>query len=405
MRGAIVEAISRPFYVKHKWRGLATITFTTSLNESEPSRVRHRPDRTMRVGDEVAMVGEMADGDQLACKPGAFVVQSVWSDVLASRMHAVVVGDGAPVVLVHGFGVSGAYMLPLARALAASFSAFVPDLPGQGKSTSLRGQVGVTQLALALGAWVEAEGLTRPAFVANSMGCQVVTELAARRPAQVGPMVLIGPTIDPARRAARRQLVSALRAAAREPFSLIALAARDERSAGARALLSTARAVLADRIEDRLPLIEQRTLVVYGDKDSFVGREWAERVATLLPRGRLRIVSGEPHAVHYTQPELVARLVRELVIEEGQHAGCQLRRRLEHGNVSATKVRQPDVDHGLAPLFRNSERHEAVALSPDEQRRRANGRKLLSQIAARDERDSAGDVERPRPHGVNSEHR
>src|SRR2546422_623561 len=231
----------------------------------------------MRVGDQVAMVSGMAAVGQFSCKPDAFVVKSIWSDVLGSRMHAVVVGEGAPVVLVHGFGVSGAYMLPLAQALGYSVSAFVPDLPGQGKSTQLRGQV------------------------------------------------------------------SALQASAREPFSLIALMARDDRPAGVRTLLSTARSVLADRIEDRLPLIEQRTLVVYGDKDSFVGREWAERVAGLLPRGRLRVLSGEPHAVHYTQPELVAGLVRELVIEEGQHASRQLPGRLEHRNVSAMKVRQPDI--------------------------------------------------------------
>jgi 2-hydroxy-6-oxonona-2,4-dienedioate hydrolase len=359
----------------------------------------------MRVGDRVAMVTDMVAAGQFSCKPEASVVQSVWSDVLGSRMHAVVVGEGAPVVLVHGFGVSGAYMLPLAQALGSSFSAFVPDLPGQGKSTQLSGEVSIGQLAAALGAWVEAEGLTRPAFVANSMGCQVVTELAARRPGQVGPMVLIGPTVDPARRAARRQLVSALQASAREPFSLLALMARDDRPAGVRKLLSTARSVLADRIEDRLPLIEQRTLVVYGDKDSFVGREWAERVAGLLPRGRLRVVPGEPHAVHYTQPELVAGLVRELVIQEGQHASRQLRGRLEHRNVPAAEVCQPDVDDGLPPLLRNPERHEAVALAPDKERGRTNGRKLLSQITAGDERDSARDVERPGPNGVNGEHR
>src|SRR5881392_222345 len=210
----------------------------------------------------------MAAVGQIACDPDPSVLRTLWTEVRGARMHAVTIGAGAPVVLVHGFGVSGAYMLPLARALAASFSAFVPDLPGQGKSTQLLGQVSISQLAVALGAWVEAEGLTRPLFVANSMGCQVVTELAARRPSQVGPMVLIGPTVDPARRAARHQLVSALRASAREPFSLITLAARDDLSAGVRGLHSTARAVLADRIEDRLPLIEERTLVVYGDKDS-----------------------------------------------------------------------------------------------------------------------------------------
>ena len=77
-------------------------------------------------------------------------------------MHAVVVGAGPPVVLVHGFGVSGAYMLPLARALAGSFSGWVPDLPGQGRSERLRGRTSIAGLADALGDWISMTGLRRP---------------------------------------------------------------------------------------------------------------------------------------------------------------------------------------------------------------------------------------------------
>src|SRR5437773_11651214 len=115
----------------------------------------------------------MAAVGQMSSTPGASAVKSVWSDVPGSRMHALLVGEGAPVVLVHGFGVSGAYMLPPARALADSFSALVPDLPGQGKSTRVPGQASISQLAVALGAWVEPEGLIRPAVVATRMGGQV----------------------------------------------------------------------------------------------------------------------------------------------------------------------------------------------------------------------------------------
>ena len=39
-----------------------------------------------------------------------------------------------PFVLVHGVGVSGRYMLPVARVLARDHSVYVPDLPGYGKS-------------------------------------------------------------------------------------------------------------------------------------------------------------------------------------------------------------------------------------------------------------------------------
>src|SRR5436190_339336 len=49
-------------------------------------------------------------------------IESRWFDVFGLGVHARVGGDGAPVVLVHGYGVSGTYMLPLAQSLAPFFS-------------------------------------------------------------------------------------------------------------------------------------------------------------------------------------------------------------------------------------------------------------------------------------------
>jgi 2-hydroxy-6-oxonona-2,4-dienedioate hydrolase len=295
-------------------------------------------------------------------------MRTIWSEVEGSRMCAVAVGSGSPVVLVHGYGVSGAYMLPLARALAPSCEAFVPDLPGQGKSEPSRrgGSGSIAGLADALGGWVAFHGLTRPVFVANSMGCQIVTDLAVRRPEHVGPMVLVGPTVDPARRTARHQLFGMLRETAREPLSLTAMAARDDAVAGIRTLLWTARGVLADRIEERLPLIEQPTLVVHGEKDGFVSRNWVERVTALLPRGRLIVVPGEPHAVNYTRPDLIAEIVLALLVEEGEHAGGELVWRLQHGDVSARKLRESRVGQHPVPLVGDSDRHESVAFAPNE---------------------------------------
>jgi 2-hydroxy-6-oxonona-2,4-dienedioate hydrolase len=266
-------------------------------------------------------------------------MRAFWRDVCGSRMYAAVFGDGPPIVLVHGYGVSGTYMRPLARALAGSFSTYVPDLPGQGRSGAMRGRTSIRALGEVLGEWVDAVGLVRPAFVANSMGCQIVTQLAATSPGLVGPMVLIGPTIDPSRRGARHQLFGALRDSAREPLSLIALTTFDDASVGIRRLLSTARAVLDDRIEQRLPDIGQPTVVVYGESDGFIGREWAERVAALLPRGRLVVVPREAHAVHYTRPDLIAGIVTALVVEEREHRRSELLRGLEHRDVSARESR------------------------------------------------------------------
>src|SRR5206468_449697 len=153
---------------------------------------------------------------------GGWPLTSRWLDVRGLRIHARTGGGGTPVVLLHGYGVSGTYMLPLGRSLAPSSSVFVPDLPGFGRSEQPPTPLGIPDLASALTDLLDAAELQCPAFVANSMGCQVVTELAVRLPGRVGPIVLIGPTVDPHRRSARRQLIDGLRDAAREPGSLLA---------------------------------------------------------------------------------------------------------------------------------------------------------------------------------------
>lgn len=250
-------------------------------------------------------------------------------------IHTWTAGEGEAVVLVHGFGVSGRYMLPLAEALARWFSVFIPELPGSGRSEEPLTPLGIRGLAESLAGCMDALQLQRPAFVANSLGCQVVTEFAVRLPARVGPLTLIGPTIDPDQRRVRHQVLRGVRDLGREPLSLLTHPAQDG-VMGIRELLATARSALADRVEDRLPLIEQPTLVLRGSHDSFVSAAWAERVAALLPRSRLVVVPGEPHAVHYTRPDLVSELVRDLLLEEREEAGGQLVGGLPHRYVTAS---------------------------------------------------------------------
>jgi pimeloyl-ACP methyl ester carboxylesterase len=127
--------------------------------------------------------------------------------------------------------------------------------------------------------------------------------------------VLIGPTVDPRRRRKRHQIFSLLRDAAREPAMLVALTAAQGPAMSPARLLASARSALEDRIEDRLPAIRQRAVVVHAEKDGFVSREWAEEAAALLPRGRLEVIPDEPHAIPYTHPDAVAEIVWELLAE------------------------------------------------------------------------------------------
>lgn len=238
-----------------------------------------------------------------------------WTTVGDVRMFART-GLGRPrcraptVVLVHGQVISSLYMVPSARLLAEDFPLFAPDLPGFGRSGKPARVLNVPEMADALAAWMAAVGLRSAALVANSLGCQVVVDLAARRPELVEALVLSGPTMDPAARRASAMIARWLRDWPGERPSLALAHLRDFSLAGARRSLHTFRHALADRIEEKLPAVRAPALVVRGERDPIAPQRWAEEVTRLLPRGRLAVIPRGPHCVNYSTPESFARVVR-----------------------------------------------------------------------------------------------
>jgi 2-hydroxy-6-oxonona-2,4-dienedioate hydrolase len=236
-------------------------------------------------------------------------MRDTWWRVGGWATHGWTGGSGPPVLLVHGLGVSGRYLLPMARALEPRFRAVVPDLPGFGLSMRPPRPLRLGELSGFLARLAEVAGVARGVFVANSFGCQVVTHLAATRPDLVERLVLVGPTVDDSARDPVRQGGRLLADALREPPSLIRIIVADYLRAGPVTVAATAAEALRDRIEDNARAVEAPTLVVRGSRDVLVPQDWAERLAASFPAGSLHVVDGAPHAAHFTSPEALASLV------------------------------------------------------------------------------------------------
>jgi pimeloyl-ACP methyl ester carboxylesterase len=222
-------------------------------------------------------------------------------------------GDRAAVVLVHGLLVSSRYMLPTAERLARDHAVFVPDLPGWGRTSKPSRALTVPELADVLAAWLDALALERAILVANSFGCQIVVDLAARYSERAAGLVLLGPTVDPHARRLWKLGARWLLNVPLEPPGLDLIAFRDLLDMGVRRLVATIRVMLDDRVELKLPLVTIPTVVVRGGRDSTVPRRWASEAARLLPDGRLIEVPGAPHTINYNAPDAVAAIVREFV--------------------------------------------------------------------------------------------
>lgn len=215
--------------------------------------------------------------------------------------------DGeAPVVFVHGAVVSGRYMLPTARLVAGTRRVFVPDLPGFGRSDDPPDPLPVPELAAALVRIMDATGVARAHLLGNSLGAQVVADVAARWPDRTASAVLVGPTVDGTARSRTRQLWRLALDALRERPSLIPLHVSDIVRAGPRFALASLDIALSDRIEEKLPRVHAPVLIVTGTRDPLAPPDWAAWLASLTPCVRLELVEG-PHALNYSRPrELTA---------------------------------------------------------------------------------------------------
>src|SRR5918993_3176360 len=115
----------------------------------------------------------------------------------------------APVMMhLHGFGLSGRYLLPTAERLADEFHTLVPDLPGFGRSAKAGALLDVPDLAHAAARFLDDRGVEAVTLVGNSMGCPVICEFAYHYPERLERAILVSPaggvTNQPFRRAFRQ---------------------------------------------------------------------------------------------------------------------------------------------------------------------------------------------------------
>jgi pimeloyl-ACP methyl ester carboxylesterase len=232
-----------------------------------------------------------------------------------TRVHAAVLGpEGArEVVCVHGLGCSHRYWLPFARALSPRLRTVAVDLPGFGRTRGPAHALDVRGLSLALADWIRATGRGPAVLVANSVGCQVVVDLAVHSPELVGPVVLNGPTFDRHARTTPRQLARLLADAPAERPSLVPALTASYADCGVRRAFATYRYALRDPVERKLRHLRTPVVVARGSRDPIVPRAWAEEVARLLPDGRLAEVPGAGHALNYSAPHELARITLSLL--------------------------------------------------------------------------------------------
>ncbi|HEX6745874.1 MAG TPA: alpha/beta hydrolase [Longimicrobium sp.] len=212
-------------------------------------------------------------------------------------------GEGPPVVLVHGLGLSADFWArngpPLA---AAGFRVLAMDLPGFGK-TEGPPFLSVEDQSAWVARWADALGIGTAAYVGHSVSAQAVLQLAADHPERVAALVLAAPTGDPAPLRRLRQAAGFVMDPVFEPLGLIPAVGEPYFRAGIPRWLRTWAAAgkhdaLAAARRARCPGV-----VVLGKHDPVVRRGFARDLAEALPGGRCIELEHGAHAVVFDAHE------------------------------------------------------------------------------------------------------
>jgi pimeloyl-ACP methyl ester carboxylesterase len=241
------------------------------------------------------------------------------------------VGQGPPLVFVHGAPADGRLWHPQLAALADEFTVVAWDEPGAGRSSDLPAGFGLADYADCLATLIQALELT-PAHVAGlSWGGTVALELYRRHPGLVATLILADTYAGwkgslpeeevRARVAGLRQMLAAPAEEfdptpaglfAGDPPPEIVPLLREIFAAVRRESLSTLLLVMAAADQrDLLPRIAVPTLLIWGELDARSPLSVARQFERAVPDTTLIVIPGAGHVSNLEQPEQFNAAVRE----------------------------------------------------------------------------------------------
>ena len=232
-------------------------------------------------------------------------------------------GSGPDVVLLHGWGATGAAMTSIVTALSSSFACHTVDLPGFGESPVPPCAWGVHDYAHLVAGLMAALGVPHAHFIGHSFGGRIAIVLAAERPDLVDKLILVDSAgVRPSQSKWRRAVLTLakagqgllsprplapvrerLRSAARDR-----LGSDDYRTAGP--LRHTFVKVVDEDLRPLFPLVRAPTLLIWGEHDEVTPISDARLMESAIPDAGLVILPGAGHFSYLDAPDRFAAVAR-----------------------------------------------------------------------------------------------
>ncbi len=246
-----------------------------------------------------------------------------------------VLGEGAPVLLLHPFPANHEFWLPVANALSTRYRVIFPDLRGHGDSGVGEGPATMAKHANDIANVMDDAEVGRAPLIGVSIGGYALFEFWRKHRGRVTALGLCNTkaSADSAEaRAARLQAANDVIERGTEPFfesmipKLLGKSTRQLRPDLAEGALHMMRKMspedvaqvqrgMAERPDsmDTLQTINVPVLLVTGDEDILTGLNEAELMRQHISNGQLRVIPRAGHYAPWEQPEEAGKLLRQFL--------------------------------------------------------------------------------------------
>ena len=227
-------------------------------------------------------------------------------------------GNGVPIVILHGWGRSGAEWETLGKYLHEKTGrrVIIPDLPGFGGTGMYPGITDIYDYTKLLVRWMAYLDIKRASIVGHSLGGRMAVVLGARYSTQVESLILVAPAaVKPM--TLRRILLRPLRTISRLiPSTIRESFSRNVGDVDGQniKLRDLYKAVVKYDLTNELTKIKTFTLVIWGERDPILPLRLLPTYKKYLQNASVRVVWEAGHDPHLSHFRDLSRIVEEIWI-------------------------------------------------------------------------------------------
>lgn len=241
------------------------------------------------------------------------------------------IGEGKPLIMLHGWGSSSAVMIPLAQKLSANQTCVLLDLPGFGETPEPPMAWSIADYADMVETFLnESYPGTEADFLVHSFGGRVLLKLLSRpdQDVRIGKIIITGGAGLKPRRSLKFHIKRLSAKLLKMPIKLVPPSRRDAamnklretslwKSLGSsdyRQLSGVMRETFVKSVteffDDRLQDIDEEILLLWGKDDAVTPMDQAQRLEKGLKNSALVEIDDAGHYAFLDQPSKFVAIVR-----------------------------------------------------------------------------------------------